>query len=105
MKFTYFEIENFRGIQQTRLELAAIPNSHIYTLVGLNESGKSTILEAINHFTYKNETLDPLELPGYSIQDMHSLIPISRRSNFNQETSVSFSLELNQEDEKKLHTI
>jgi predicted ATP-dependent endonuclease of OLD family len=64
MKFTYFEIKEFRGIQRTRLDLAAIPNSHIYTLVGLNESGKSTILEAINHFTYKNESLDPLEQPG-----------------------------------------
>ncbi|MDD5059054.1 MAG: AAA family ATPase [Sideroxydans sp.] len=102
MKFTYFEIENFRGIQKTRLDLATIPSSHIYTLVGLNESGKSTILEAINHFTYKNETLDPLELPGYSIQDMHSLIPISRRSNFNEKTSVKFELELDADDEEKI---
>lgn len=102
MKFTYFEIKEFRGIQKTRLELSAIPNSHIYTLVGLNESGKSTILEAINHFTYKNESLDPLELPGYSIRDMHSLIPIASRSNFNKETIFEFGLELDAEDEKKI---
>ncbi len=102
MKFTYFEIENFRGIQNTRLDLAAIPNSHIYTLVGLNESGKSTILEAINYFTYKNETLDSLELPGYSIEDVHSLIPIGCRSNFNKETKMTFSLELDKEDEEKI---
>lgn len=102
MKFTYFEIKEFRGIQKTRLELSAIPNSHIYTLVGLNESGKSTILEAINHFTYKNESLDPLELPGYSIRDMHSLIPIASRSNFNKETIFEFGLELDEEDEKNI---
>ncbi len=99
MQFTFFEIGNFRGIQKTRLNLAAIPNSHIYTLVGLNESGKSTILEAINHFTYKNENLDPLELPGYSISDPHTLIPISARLNFNKETFLKFGLELDKEDE------
>lgn len=102
MKFTYFEIENFRGIQKTRLDLAAIPNSHIYTLVGLNESGKSTILEAINHFTYKNESLDPLELPGYKIRDLHSLIPISLRANFNEAITVAFNLKLDAVDEEKI---
>lgn len=102
MKFTYFQIKQFRGIQNTRLELSTIPNAHIYTLVGLNESGKSTILEAINYFTYKSESLDPLELPGYSIQDIHSLIPIASRSNFNKETTFEFGLELDAEDEKKV---
>jgi predicted ATP-dependent endonuclease of OLD family len=104
MKFTNFEIENFRGIQKTILNLDAIPDFHVYTLVGLNESGKSTILEAINYFTYKSETLDPLELPGYKIQDVHSLMPISSRSNFNNSTSMKFSLKLENKDEDKIST-
>lgn len=102
MQFTFFEIENFRGIQLARLDLGASPHSHIYTLVGLNESGKTTVLEAINHFAYKNETLDPLELPGYTIKDIHSLIPIGQRANFNGLTSLKFGLELDDNDENKI---
>lgn len=102
MHYTYFEIENFRGIQKTRLDLESIPNSHIYTLVGLNESGKTTILEAINHFTYKNESLDPLDLPGYAIKDNNTLIPIGHRSNFNGTVCVKFGLSINDSDEDRI---
>ncbi len=53
MKHTYFEVWNFKGIEHIKLDFSSSPNSNIYTLVGLNESGKTTILEAINFFTYK----------------------------------------------------
>lgn len=100
MQFSFFEIDNFRGIQHVKIDLGSTPESLIYALVGLNESGKTTVLEAINHFTYKNDdTLDPLELPGYSISDVHSLIPIAHQSNFNGDISLKFGLILNQADE------
>lgn len=99
MRYKYFEIRNFKGIQELRIELSTTPQSHVYTLVGLNESGKTTVLEAINHFSYNTETLAPLELDGYSIADTHSLIPIANRSNFNGIVSIKTGLELNDEDE------
>lgn len=102
MKLTHFEITNFRGIQHLRLDLASSPQSHVHTLVGLNESGKTTVLEAINHFSYKTETLAPLELDGYAIADPHSLIPIAHRSNFNGIVSISTGLELEPSDEAEL---
>lgn len=107
MQFTYFEIENFRGIQKIRIDLTASPISNVYTLVGLNESGKTTVLEALNHFSYKTETLEPLELPGYAIKDPHSLIPIGHRANFNGIVSikVGFVFDPNDEDEIKKHLI
>ena len=49
MKYTFFEIDNFKGIKHVRLDFDAHPRSNIYTLVGLNESGKTTILEAIDY--------------------------------------------------------
>ena len=88
MIFTYFKIKNFKGIDEITIDLDKIPHLDIYTLVGLNESGKTTILEAINFFGYKQETLDPLELPRYSIDDVHDLIPISKRDNFNGQISI-----------------
>lgn len=83
MKFTHFHIKNFKGIEDIRLDFTAKPQGRVQTLVGLNESGKTTILEALNFLSYKSETLDPLDLPGYSVKDVHDLIPINRRANFN----------------------
>lgn len=100
MKFTCLEINNFRGVQHVKLLLNSNPKSKIFTLVGLNESGKTTILEAINFFSYKTESLEPLDLKGYSIEDPHSLIPIASRSNFNGEVSISVTLQCDEEDEK-----
>lgn len=98
MEFTYFEIVNFRGIAHTRIDLSKRPRTRVVTLVGLNESGKTTILEAINHLAPSVETLDELEIPGQKIKDIHSLIPISKRSNFNDNIQFRFEIELNDQD-------
>ena len=55
MKFADFSFKNFKGINKMKLELTESPDSKIYALVGLNESGKTTILEAIS--TYKSEEM------------------------------------------------
>lgn len=98
MEYKFFEIENFRGIQKLRLDLDASPKARYYALVGLNESGKTTVLEAINHFSYKDETLDPLQIPGYSIKDLHTLIPIAQRANFNGTVKCRLGLQLDDAD-------
>lgn len=98
MKFTYFRFENFKGIRSQILDLSKSPDSQVFTLVGLNESGKTTILEAINYFAYKPETLDPLELDSYQVKDIHSLIPINKRDNFNGYIVVEAGLEFDNED-------
>ena len=62
MKIKFFEIKNFKGIDEVRIDFESHPQSNVYTLVGLNESGKTTFLEALNFFIYKSETLDPLNM-------------------------------------------
>ncbi|MDD4737473.1 MAG: AAA family ATPase [Kiritimatiellae bacterium] len=99
MRYKCFDLRNFRGIISAHLPLSEKPNSRVHTLVGLNESGKTTVLEAINHFSYKSETLDALDLEGYRISEQHSLIPISKRANFNDSAQISAILELNEDDE------
>ena len=50
MKYTKFTINRYKGIPRIELELSKKPSSNIFTLVGLNESGKTSILEAIYLF-------------------------------------------------------
>jgi len=63
MRYLKFDIENFKGIESTSIDLNTQANK-IITLVGLNESGKTSILEAIN-FLWKE----------YGESEKHKLIP------------------------------
>ena len=98
MKFSYFKFTNFKGISSQTLDLSKNPDSKVYTLVGLNESGKTTILEAINYFAYKPESLEALDLDSYKVEDIHNLIPINQRDNFNGNIIIEASVELDGED-------
>ena len=64
MKYKSFHIEKFKGIQTVDIDLS---NNRILTLVGLNESGKTTILEAISLFykLVKNSNISNEYLNSY----------------------------------------
>lgn len=64
MKYESFQIENFKGIKSVSIDLS---NNRILTLVGLNESGKTTILEAISLFykLVKNEDISDKQFNYY----------------------------------------
>src|SRR5690349_1874590 len=101
MKYLRFDIKNFKGIVHVRLDLSKAPRSKVHTLVGLNESGKTTILEAIDRWSYR-EALDALSVPGYAQEDVHELIPIAKRSNFNESISISATVALDESDQKQV---
>lgn len=96
MKYLKFKINNFRGIKSLEIELPETPK--IITLIGLNESGKTTILEALNYFKYNPESLEPLEIKGYGIKDPNSLIPISQKANFNGSITIEATVRLDAVD-------
>ncbi|MDQ5824041.1 MAG: ATP-binding protein [Chloroflexota bacterium] len=101
MKHKFFEIRNFKGIHSIHLSFEDQPRTNIYTLVGLNESGKTTILEALNFPNFRSESdfLNPLELPEYAARDVHELIPISKRSNFHESIEVEVGYKTEEHDE------
>jgi hypothetical protein len=101
MKYTHFEIENFKGIEKVRIDLETSPRSNVYTLIGLNESGKTTVLQGIDLLTYR-EDLDPLNLPGYEQHDIHELIPIAKRSNFNEKIVIKAGFRTNEKDKAEI---
>lgn len=103
MKFAEFKIKNFKGIENITVNLDKSPDANIYTLVGLNESGKTTILEAINFFNPNDKGLSALELPGATIKDYNILIPINKRDNFNEIISLIVTIKLDADDLKKIN--
>lgn len=104
MKFDKIRIKNFKGIEFVEINLNRNPNANIYTLIGLNESGKTTILEAINQFTPKDESINVLELPGAIIEDYNNLIPINTRDNFNDIVTIEVDISLEVDDLNKIES-
>ena len=102
MEFIEFEIKNFKGIESAKIQLNKSPNSNVHVLVGLNESGKTSILEAINLFESKETGMDKLNIPGYGYKDIHDIIPISKRGDFNEEIFIQAVVLLNEEDKTKI---
>ncbi|UZK68255.1 ATP-binding protein [Sphingomonas sp. S1-29] len=51
MRYLKFRILNFKGIKEANIDLRSMTGANVFSLVGLNESGKTTILEAIHSFS------------------------------------------------------
>jgi ABC-type Mn2+/Zn2+ transport system ATPase subunit len=51
MRYKSFRIHNFKGVKDTTVDLSSTGGPSIFAFVGLNESGKTTILEAIHSFS------------------------------------------------------
>lgn len=100
MKYHKVEIENFKGIREVILPLTP-SGASIYTLIGLNESGKTTILEAINHHSTDSETLHALyggmdqSSEKRSSEELATLIPKSEKADFSDTVliAVTYSFE------------
>ena len=88
MRYKSFHIKNYKGIKDLTLELDNKPITNIITLVGLNESGKTSILEAISLFHNMPEE-----------NDVHKLIPKNRKFNFSDTIELSAFMELDENDE------
>lgn len=90
MRYLEFTINNFKGIGETSIHLKE-EESKIVTLVGLNESGKTTILEAIN-FLWND----------YPDEERHKLIPKNKKYNFNDKVQVIAQIEYSETDKEEI---
>lgn len=101
MRLINITAENFKGIEKANVSLAKSPVNNVFTLVGINESGKTTMLEAINSFEYNDEK-DLTKISNAILPSKDDLIPIKYRTNFNGNIKTVFELELNDKDKKDL---
>lgn len=59
-KIQSFKIENFKGIDDVQIELENRAQCPVITLIGLNESGKTTILEGTSQFVSGDKSVSSL---------------------------------------------
>ncbi len=95
MKFIKFDIKNFKGIKEATVNLEG---GRIFTLVGLNEGGKTTLLEAIHSLSPDVDT----ELVVGSVPTLEEQkkqwVPKDKVGYFNDDIVVSASLEFEKDD-------
>lgn len=89
MRYKSFYIKNYKGIKELTIDLNRDPFTNIITLVGLNESGKTTILEAISIFYIEPNT-----------EEIFKLIPKSKIHSFSENIEIHATLILDEGDEK-----
>jgi predicted ATP-dependent endonuclease of OLD family len=105
MKYTKFSIENFKGISKLELKLSDNPKSKVFTFVGLNESGKTTILEALAFLYEELRNTEEVNLNPTGISNFHSLIPKNLQYNFNENITIRVDGELSQVEMNELSLV
>lgn len=60
MRYKKFRIQNFKGISDTTIDLSGALGASVFPFVGLNESGKTTVLQAIHTFSPDSATSELL---------------------------------------------
>jgi predicted ATP-dependent endonuclease of OLD family len=103
MRYTGFEIINFKGIQKVFFDFTRNPQSPVHILVGLNESGKTTILEALSFFYDNLQRKDELTLRANVANDVHDLIPKGKKDNFNDKIVIRCNILLDETDITQLN--
>lgn len=105
MRYQSFTISNYKGIDNLTFNFEGTPASPIFTLVGLNESGKTTILEALAYFDSQVRGTSGEKdehIHSIIIEDQHSLIPKSQKHNFNGFISIKAFVILDDDDKSAI---
>lgn len=100
MRYKSFRIRNFKGIKDTTVSLETVGGAAVFAFVGLNESGKTTVLEAIHSFcpdTATSELLGGAEETGVPYKDR---VPRHLISSFTGDVSVTATLAATQQERR-----
>ena len=98
-----FDIENFRGIEfGTLLIEGGKPAGSFVTLIGLNESGKTTLLEALSHSVLADPGTSDLMESVQGTPELNDLIPKKKKAAFTGTVSVKAYVELEAANHAKL---
>ena len=93
MKYTKFKIKNFKGINDVTIDLT---HNRIISLVGLNESGKTTVMEAISLFYALSKDKE------LTIDEINNFRP--KGIDFTGEIIMQATLEVDSDDDKNINS-
>jgi hypothetical protein len=102
MRYKSFRIQNFKGIKDTTVNLDGVAGAAVFAFVGLNESGKTTVLEAIHSFSpdaATSELIGDDEETGVPFKDR---VPRHLISTFSGDVSVVATVSLTEDDKQKI---
>jgi predicted ATP-dependent endonuclease of OLD family len=102
MRYKSFRIQNFKGIKDTTINLDGVAGASVFACVGLNESGKTTVLEAIHSFspgTATSELIGGEEGTGVPYTER---VPRHLISTFTGDVSVIATLTLDEKEKQKI---
>lgn len=91
-------LKNFKGAENVRLDLGERNRSPVITLVGLNESGKTTILEGMSFFVTGDNAVASMFDNKTSSRSLSSLIPIHNKAAFTGDVEISALVQIEQQD-------
>ena len=98
MKVSKFDIKNFKGISSTSIHLFDETPGNVVTLIGLNESGKTTILEALSYFLTEDQATASFVETVHKKAPVQDLIPKDKKAAFSGRTSISAAISLEDSD-------
>ncbi len=101
MRFDSFEIKNFKGIEHAKVDLKP-SGANVFTLIGLNESGKTTVLEAISRFRPDEEKTEALYGADLTEPSPSSFVPKHKKSNFTGTISIEAMISFEIGEKEKL---
>lgn len=91
MKITNVRIKNFKSIKEMEIPFDKVGNSYTKIFVGINESGKSNILEALSYFNVPEGKVSFDKFCNQKNEDCGSC-------------DIYYSLSLEEDEEKELNT-
>ena len=87
MNYRTFLIRHFKGIDKATLDLRP-RGAGIFAIIGLNESGKTTIFEALSTFEFGDEPTGALFAAAGDKSKRITFIPKHRKANYTGEIGI-----------------
>jgi len=100
-----FALKNFKGIEQVAIDLIDRTSCPVITLIGLNESGKTTILEGLSHFVSGDKSVSGLFEGVHSKATGAALIPVHKKAAFTSDIEITGTVQLDADDVKKAQAL
>jgi predicted ATPase len=100
-----FFIENYKGIKSVEIDLDGRSTSPVLTLIGLNESGKTTILEAISHFVSGDKSVSSLFDGPQATSSALGIIPMDKKAAFTGQVKIGAEVILDEDDIQAIKSV